>query len=137
MHWLTVHETVELVRLRHHVVGTSQNREDTERPQVDSDNSNDISPVLAPPSEQTEACGDNIDGQNGTSQLPRWARRPERSDGTSDENKPVLGQRDLQEQDTVNTTEVLDDTSLWQEHSCQGNPGTDGQDDTHDDRHTP
>lgn len=132
-----VTEVVEAFRGGHHVVRTTHDTEDTEREDPGSDNSDDVSPVLREPAEQGETGGDDIDDEHGTSQLPRGDRRPEGTLSSGDENQPVFSQRDLQEQDTVQRTEVLDDTTLGHEHGSKGNPGTDGQDDTENDRHTP
>ncbi|KAH3668242.1 hypothetical protein OGAPHI_001996 [Ogataea philodendri] len=137
LEWLTVHESVELIRLRHDNVSTTKNTEDTERPDPHSGNGNDVVPVLRPPSEQGEHSCNDINDEHSTRQLPRWHGRPEWTSGSGNENQPVLSQGDLQEQDTIDGTEVLDDTSLWQEHGGQGDPGSDSKNDTHNNGHTP
>lgn len=71
--------------------------------------------------------------------MPRRDRRPEGSVGARDEDEPVLGERDLEEEDRVDLSEVLHDTAVLalREHGGQGDPGTDGEDDAEEHRHTP
>jgi len=134
--WSTVTQVVESFGFRHQVVSTTHDTEDTEGPDPDSDNGNDVSPVLRPPAEQGETGGDDINDKDGTTQLPRWNRGPERTIGSGDENQPVLSQRDLQEKDTVKTTKVLNNTTLLNEHGSQSNPSTNSQNYTKDNGHT-
>ena len=71
--------------------------------------------------------------------MPRWDTRPEWTIGTSDEDKPVLSKGDLQEQDLVADTKVLDDTTVFtvDQHGGEGDPSTDGKNTSEKDRHTP
>ncbi|KAH3673884.1 hypothetical protein OGATHE_001864 [Ogataea polymorpha] len=134
LQWLAVHESVELLRFRHDNVGTTKDTEDTERPDPHSDNSDDVVPVLRPPSEQGEHGGNDIDNQDGTRQLPRWNGGPEWTGGSGNENQPVLSQGDLQEQDTVDGTEVpldwlLVEWSVIVSNGKSSNVGKDGNED--------
>jgi hypothetical protein len=64
---------------------------------------------------------------------------PERTVGTGDEDQPVLSKRDLEEEDLVDLTEVLDDTTILRVgvHGGKSDPGTDSQDNTEKNGHTP
>lgn len=64
-----------------------------------------------------------------------WVKK----DIPSNEDQPVLSERDLEEHDLVHVTEVLDDTAVRPVgvHGGDSNPGTDGQDNAEQDRHTP
>ena len=68
-----------------------------------------------------------IDKQNKTKHIP------------SDEDEPVLGERDLEEDDLVHVTKVLDDTAVRPVgvHGGNSNPGADGEDNAEEDRHAP
>lgn len=135
--FLTVTEVVESFRSRHQVVSTTHDTEDTKRPNPGSDNSNNVSPVLRPPTKQGETSGNDINNQDSTRQLPRWNRRPEWTLSSSNENQPIFSLRNLQEQNTIQTTKVLNNTTLWQQHGSQSNPRTDSQNYTQDNGHTP
>lgn len=63
------------------------------------------------PAEHTEECGDGIDNQDSTDKFPV---RPGLT-ASSDEDQPVLNERDLQEEHKLNVTEVLDHTTTGQE----------------------
>jgi len=97
------------------------------------------------PSEKTEEGSNEIDNQDGTGQLPRWNGRPERTIGTGDEDEPVLGQGDFEEENFIEITKVLNDTSILvglgsvvvNEQGSKGDPGTDGENDTEENGHTP
>ncbi|ROV95796.1 hypothetical protein VPNG_08757 [Cytospora leucostoma] len=70
---------------------------------------------------------------------PKIQNRVARTVGTGDEDQPVLSQGDLEEDDLVNVTEVLDDTTVVTTgvHSSDRDPGTDGKHDTQQDGHSP
>lgn len=63
---LTVTDVVETSRSRHQVVSTTHDTEDTEGEHPGSDNSDDVSPVLRPPSEQTETSSDDVNNEDST-----------------------------------------------------------------------
>lgn len=137
---LAVHEVVEASAVLEEVVDTTHDAEDTEGEDPDTDNCDDggVGGAGKEPTEQTEEGGKDIDNQDGTGQLPRGDGRPEGTVGTGDEDEPVLGEGDLQEEDTVNGTEVLDDTATGlSKHGSKGDPGTDSKDDTEENGHTP
>ena len=145
---LAVHKIVEALATLEEIVDTAHDAEDTEGEDPDTDDSDDAGLATNEPTEDTEEGGEDVDNQDSTRQLPRGNGRPEGTVGTGDEDQPVLGKRDLEEEDLVADTEVLDDTTadtltivertvLVREHGGEGDPGTDGQDDTEKDGHTP
>ncbi|KAK1239494.1 hypothetical protein MKX07_008982 [Trichoderma sp. CBMAI-0711] len=81
----------------------------------------------------------DVDDQDGTAELPRGDGRPEGAVGTGDEDEPVLSEGDLEEDDLINVTEVLDDTAVLATsvHGGEGNPGTNGEDSAEENGHTP
>lgn len=137
---LSVHQVVETGAALHEVVETTHDSEDTEREDPDTDDSNNAGPlVVLEPTKDTEEGGKDIDEEDSTAELPRGDRRPERTVGTGDEDEPVLGKRDLKEENLVDVTEVLDNTAVLSTsvHGGEGNPGTDSQNNTKQDGHTP
>lgn len=62
----TVTEVVKGFGSRHQVVSTTHDTEDTERPNPGSDNSDNVSPVLRPPTKQGETSGNDINNQDST-----------------------------------------------------------------------
>ncbi|KAJ6439395.1 LOW QUALITY PROTEIN: fungal specific transcription factor [Purpureocillium lavendulum] len=85
------------------------------------------------PSEQTEHGGDDVDAQNGAHQLPR---RP-RLASARDKDEPVLGERDLQEEDALDCAEVLHDASAGEVHGASQDPRAGGQENAEKDAHDP
>lgn len=136
---LSVHEVVESSAALHEVVKTTHDTEDTEGENPDTDNGDNAGLATNEPTEDTEECGKDIDDQNGAGKLPRRNGGPERTVGTSDEDQPVLSKRDLEEENLVDLTEVLDDTTILRVgvHGGKSDPGTDSQDNTEKDGHTP
>ncbi|TLD09389.1 uncharacterized protein PgNI_07616 [Pyricularia grisea] len=137
---LAVHEVVKALAVLENVVKTSHDAEDTEGEHPDTDDGNDVSHLAADePTPDGEARGDDVDDQDGTSELPRGNGRPEGTVGTGDEDQPVLSKRDLKEDNSVDLTVVLDNTTVLtvHEHGGDGDEGTDGQDNTEKDGHTP
>lgn len=136
---LAVHEVVEAGAALQEVVETTHDGEDTEGEDPDSHDGDNAGILTNEPTEDTEEGGDDVDDQDGAAKLPRRKRRPEGTVGTSDENQPVLSERDLKEENLVDVTEVLDNTTVLatNEHGGKGNPGTDGQDNTEENRHSP
>ena len=134
-----MHQVVETNGALHEVVETTENTEDTEGEDPNTDNTNNGGLSTNEPTEEGEEGGDDVDNQDSTSELPRWDRRPEWAVGTGNKDKPVLGKGDLQEQDGVTSTEVLANTTIFttSEESSKGNPGTDSEDNTEENRHTP
>lgn len=51
---------------------------------------------------------------------------------TGDEDEPVLSQGDLEEENTLDRSEVVDDTSVWNEERATEDPGTESKQDTKD-----
>jgi hypothetical protein len=137
---LAVHQVVKGSAALHEVVETTHDGEDAEREDPDTDDGNDAGLlVVLEPSEDTEQGGEDVDDQDGAGELPRRDRGPEGTVGTGDEDEPVLSEGDLQEQDLVDVTLVLDDTTVARsdKHGGEGDPGTDSQDNTEQDGHTP
>ena len=89
--------------------------------------------VTGQPAEDTEEGGKNIDTEDGANQLPSWKSLKT----TGDEDEPVLGERDLQEEDTLDVTVDLDESTVWQEHSTTENPGTESEESTENDGDDP
>jgi hypothetical protein len=83
--------------------------------------------------EDTEESRNNIDTENCGNQLPR---RPGVGT-TGDEDKPVFSERDLEEEDTLNVSEVLNDTTVWKEQSATNDPGSHGKKYTENDGDNP
>ncbi|TLD21338.1 hypothetical protein PspLS_09068 [Pyricularia sp. CBS 133598] len=137
---LAVHEVVKALTVLENVVETSHDAENTEGEDPDTDDGNDVSHFVADePTPDGEARGDDVDDENGTSKLPRRNGRPEGTVGTGDEDQPVLSKGDLKENDSVDLTVVLDNTTVLtvDEHRGDGDEGTNGQDNTEKDGHTP
>jgi len=137
---LAVHEVVEADAVLEKVVDTSHNAEDAEREDPDSDNSDDGGLLLVlEPTENAKEGGKDINDEDSAGELPRGDRGPEGTVGTGDEDEPVLSERDLEEDDLVKVTEVLDDTTVGAVgiHGGDGNPGADSEDDTEEDGHSP
>lgn len=137
---LAVHEVVKALAVLENVVKTTHDAEDTEGEDPDTNDSDNVSHLVADePTPDGEARGDDVDNEDGTGELPRGNRRPEGTVGTGDEDQPVLSKGDLKEDDSVDLTVVLNDTTVLtvDEHGGDGNEGTDGQNDTEKDGHTP
>ncbi|CAG9938832.1 unnamed protein product [Clonostachys rosea f. rosea IK726] len=139
---LAVHQVVETSASLHEVVETTHDGEDTEGVDPDTDNTSDVGAVVraTEPTEDGEEGSEDIDDEDGTSQLPRRNGRPEGTVGTGDEDQPVLSKGDLEEDNLIDITVVLSDTTVvvtGSEHGGEGNPGTDGKDETEENGHTP
>jgi hypothetical protein len=136
---LAVHQVVKSSAALHEVVETTHDTEDTERENPDTDDSDDAGLAANEPTEDTKEGGKNIDDQDGTRQLPRGDGRPEGAVGTGDEDEPVLSKRDLKEENLVDLTEVLDNTTVLRVgiHGGKSNPSTNSKDNTEEDGHTP
>jgi hypothetical protein len=145
---LAVHKVVECNGVLEEVIDTTEDAEDTEGEDPDTDNSDDgglMVHATLEPTEETEEGSKGIDDEDSAGKLPRGEGRPEGTVGTGDEDEPVLSEGDLQEEDLVTVTEVLDDTTLIDtvavvasnQESGEGDPGTDGKDNTEEDGHTP
>ncbi|CAF3594394.1 unnamed protein product [Fusarium graminearum] len=136
---LAVHEVIEAGAALHEVVETTHDTEDTERENPDTDNSDNASLATNEPTEDTEEGGKDIDDQDSARQLPRGDGRPEGTVGTGDEDQPVLSKRDLEEENLIDLTEVLNDSAVLtvRQHGRKSDPGTDSQDNTEKNGHTP
>ncbi|ROW03986.1 hypothetical protein VSDG_00847 [Cytospora chrysosperma] len=135
-----MHEVIESNAVLEEVVDTTHDAEDAEGEDPDTDNG-DNGGLLSTnePSEDTEQGGNDIDDKDGASQLPRGDRRPEGTVGTGDEDQPVLSQGDLEEDDLIDVTEVLDNTAVdtTSVHGGDRDPGTDSEDNSQQDGHSP
>src|SRR5690606_15215998 len=125
----------------HEVVEATHDGEDTEREDPDTDNTDDVDAVVVAtePTEDSEQSGNDVDHQDGTGQLPRGDGGPEGAVGTGDEDEPVLGERDLEEDNLVDVTTVLGDTAVLATdvQGGQTDPGADSKDEAEQDGHTP
>lgn len=134
-----MHEVVKAGAALHQVVETTHDGKDTERENPDTDNGDNAGIAVDKPTEDTEEGGNDVDQENGTAKLPRWDGRPERTIGTGDEDEPVLSEGDLEEENSVTITKVLDDTTVLaaSQHGGKSNPGTNSQNKAEKDGHTP
>lgn len=134
-----MHQVVETGAALHEVVETTHDAEDTEGENPDTDNSDNAGLASNEPTEDTEEGGKDIDDQDGARQLPRGDGRPERTVGTGDEDQPVLSKRDLEEENLIDLTKVLDNTTILRVgvHGGKGNPSTDSKNNTEENRHSP
>lgn len=134
-----MHEVVESYAVLEDVVDTTHDAEDTEGEDPDTDNGHNGGLSTNEPTEDTEESGNDIDDENSAGELPRRNGGPERTVGTSDEDQPVLSQGDLKEDDLIETTKVLDDTTVLAVgvHGSDSDPGADSQDNTKQDGHSP
>ena len=89
--------------------------------------------VTGQPAEDTEEGGKNIDTEDGADQLPSWKSLKT----TGDEDEPVLGEGDLQEEDALDVTVELDESTVWQEHGTTEDPGTESEESTENDGDDP
>lgn len=134
---LAVHHAVETSGILEKVVDTSHDAENTEGEEVNTDDSDDTCLSTDKPTEQTEEGGDEIDDGDSTGELPRGDGAPEGTVGTSDENEPVLGESDFEEENFIALTKVLDNTTTRDKSGCKGDPGTDGEDNSNDSGDSP
>ena len=132
-----MHHAVETSRVLEEVVDTGHDAEDTEGEKVDTDDSDDTCLSTNEPTEQTEEGGDEIDNRDGTSELPTGDGAPEGTVGTSNEDEPVLSEGDLEEEDFIALTKVLDDTTAGDESGGEGDPSTDSKNDSNDSGDSP
>lgn len=79
--------------------------------------------ITGQPAEDAEEGGKNIDTEDGANQLPSWKSL----ETAGDEDEPVLGKGDLQEEDTLDVTVDLDESTVWQEHGTTEDPGTESE----------
>lgn len=86
----------------------------------------DLVRVAGEPTEDTEEGSESIDCEDGEDELPRG----EGLTTTGDEDEPVLSEGDLKEDDLLNVTPALDDTTVGHIHGGTDDPGSDGKQDT-------
>ena len=142
-------KVVQPLDLVEEVVDDGDDNGDTNRVTPDDNDSDNVSPsvttlvpvvtwvsdnwVTGHPTEDTEDGGKSIDGEDGGDKSEGWNSLAT----TGDEDEPVLSEGDFEEEDFLNGTEVLDNTTGWQEHGSTDDPGTDGKQDTEDDGDEP
>lgn len=85
------------------------------------------------PAEDSEDGGKSVDTQDSTNELERG---PGLS-ATGDEDEPVLSKGNLEEEDGLDSTEVLDDTTVGEEESATDDPGTESEEETENDGDEP
>lgn len=85
------------------------------------------------PAKDGEDGSKSIDTQDGDDELERG----EGLAATGNENQPVLSKSNLEEEDRLDSTEVLDDTTVGQEESATDNPGTESKQETENDGDEP
>lgn len=79
--------------------------------------------VAGEPTEDTEEGSEGIDGTDGDDELPRG----EGLTATGDEDEPVLSEGDLKEENLLNVTPVLHDTTVGNVHGSTDDPGGEGK----------
>lgn len=75
------------------------------------------------PAEDAEDGRQHVHDKDGADELPRGPSLG----AARDEDEPVLGERDLEEQDFLDRAEVLDHAAVGQEHGAADDPGRDGE----------
>jgi hypothetical protein len=85
------------------------------------------------PAEDTEDGCESVDTQDGDDELEGW----ECLATTSNEDQPILCKSNLEEEDGLDSTEVLNDTTVVQEEGSTDDPGTKRKQETEDDRDEP
>lgn len=125
-----MHHTVETGRVLQEVVNTGHYTEHTEGEKIDTDDSDNTCLSADEPTEQTEESSDEIDNSDGSGKLPTGDSTPEWTVSTSDEDEPILGEGNFEEEDFVALTKVLNDTMTGNECSGEGDPGTDSENDS-------
>jgi len=85
------------------------------------------------PAEDGEQSGQDIDNENGNNQLPRGPGLTT----TGDEDQPVLSKGNLEEDNLLRRSPVLDDTTIGQEHGSTDNPGSGSEETTKNDGDNP
>ncbi|KAH6603711.1 hypothetical protein Trco_008486 [Trichoderma cornu-damae] len=122
---------------------------DAERVQPDDDNGDDVGPAVVAllgkidgvvdlrstrePAEESEESSQDIDAENGADELPGGPSAAT----TGNEDEPVLGEGDLEEEDLLDGAEVLDDAAVGEVHGSAENPGAEGEEDAEDDGDDP
>jgi len=84
--------------------------------------------VAGEPTEDTEEGGKSVDGTDGDDELPRG----EGLTTTGDEDEPVLSEGNLEEENLLHVTPVLDDTTVGNVKRGVDDPGGEGKQDTED-----
>ncbi|TKW53161.1 hypothetical protein CTA1_10886 [Colletotrichum tanaceti] len=85
------------------------------------------------PAEDAEEDGQDVDGGDGTDELEGG----EGLETTGDEDEPVLGQGDLEEEDLLDGAVFVNDTTVDDVHGTTENPGAGGEKGTKDDGDDP
>jgi hypothetical protein len=132
------------------VVDNGNDNSDTNGVSPDNDNGDNVDPAVVTelaverrgvslvwltrhPSEDSEDSCEGIDTQNSDDKLEGW----ESLATTGNEDQPVLSEGNLEEEDGLDSTEVLDDTTVGQEESTTDDPGTESEQKTEDDGDEP
>ncbi|KAF7571771.1 hypothetical protein PtrM4_092710 [Pyrenophora tritici-repentis] len=143
-------ESVEPLNAVKHVVDNGDDDGDTNGVSPDDDNGNNVDPaVLAElgvvgrgvglvisarhPSEQGEDGGKSVDTENGNDELERG----ESLATTGNEDEPVLSEGDLEEENRLDSTKVLDDTTVGDEERTADDPSAESKKETKDDGDEP
>ena len=85
------------------------------------------------PSEETEDGGQHVDAKDCGYEGQGWPGGA----SSGDEDEPVLGEGDFQEDDFLDGAPVLDDAAVWEEERGADDPGADGEEETQDDADDP
>lgn len=85
------------------------------------------------PTKDTEEGGEDIDTENGQNKLEGGVGL----EATGDKDEPVLSKRDLQEENTLDGTVVLNDTTVGEPKGATEDPGAHGEEGTQNDGDDP
>lgn len=97
------------------------------------DRAHDTSTTAGKPAEDGEDSGQNVNDKDSSYELPRGPSLA----ATGNEDEPVLGERNLEEENLLDRAVVLDDTTVGQEHCAADDPGTKGKKSTENNTHYP
>lgn len=134
-------QVVQPLVLVEQVVDNSDEDSHADRVRPDQHHSNDVRPSIVrvhedglrgslhdtaagarQPPEQGEDSREDVHDEDGADELPRGPGLA----AAGDEDEPVLGQGDLEEEDLLDGAEVLDDAAVLEEHRCPDDPGGNG-----------
>lgn len=133
-------ESVEPLNAVEQVVNDGDDDGNTDGVSPDNDNGDNVNPAVITepavdrgrvglvwcaghPAEKREDGRESVDTQDSDDQLEGG----EGLAATGNEDQPVLSESNLKEEDGLNGTEVLDDTTVGQEKSTTNDPGTEGK----------
>ncbi|GJC90876.1 hypothetical protein ColLi_13714 [Colletotrichum liriopes] len=100
---------------------------------VDGRGGGGLATATREPAEDTEEDGQDVDGGDGADELEGG----EGLEATGDEDEPVLGQGDLEEENLLDGAVLVDDTTVDDVHGTAEDPGAHGEETAEDDGDDP